>query len=173
MKPDLLLTGSKLLCAAVLAGVTAGCASTASQLPVPYTVRFTASKDVNPDSRGRPSPIRLQIFELKSATAFESSDFFALQGNASATLGAELIKNEQIMLRPGESADFSGGGNLQARQLGIVAEYRDLEANRWRVSIQLPEPRSTNFYKIWQFSPGKKELQVSVGNGGLDVSPEK
>lgn len=164
----------KTLCFASVAGVVvlavAGCASTASQLAVPYSIEFETAADVNPDARGRASPIRVQLFELKSDTAFQASDFFALQRDATKALGAELIKNEQLMLKPGERGQLSGG-SLQARVVGVVAEYRSLESNQWRIVVPLPEPKNTNIYKFWQFSPSKNRLRIAVKNGGLEVLP--
>ncbi|KOF52626.1 MULTISPECIES: type VI secretion system lipoprotein TssJ [unclassified Achromobacter] len=161
------LARAALAAASVLA--VAGCASTARQVAVPYAVELTASKDVNPDSNGRASPIQVTIFELRSSSQFESKDFFTLLGNPQAALGAELLDTEQVILKPGETRVVRRPGNVQARVIGVVAGYRDLEQSAWRRTVNLPEPQNTNIYKVWQFSPSEEPVPIKVDRKGLEV----
>ena len=155
---------------ALLMALIAGCASTASQVAVPYAVELTASKDVNPDSRGRPSPIQITLFELRSSNQFEGSDFFTLQGDAQAALGKELLDTEQIILKPGESRTIRRPGNVDARVIGVVAGYRNLENSNWRLVVTLPEPKQTNIYKVWQLSPSEEPVPISIDKQGMQVT---
>ena len=51
-----------------------GCAS--APKPTLVQVALSAQANVNPDSRGRPSPIVVRFYELKTPTAFNNADFF-------------------------------------------------------------------------------------------------
>jgi len=153
----------------LLLALVAGCSSTAKRVPAPYVVELTASADVNPDASGRPSPIQVSLYELASANAFENRDFFALQDDAAAALGAELAGSEQIVLRPGQTHQIARDGDLRARVVGIVAAYRDLEHSRWRLAVDLPEAQNTNIYKVWQFSPGRETIRIRIGRKGLEI----
>ena len=56
-----------------------GCASLS-----PYSdttkldLKLAASEDLNPDLRGRPSPIVVRLLELKNPSSFNNADFFSL-----------------------------------------------------------------------------------------------
>ena len=158
------------LCASLAALVLlAGCSSTARQVPVPYAIELTADPQVNPDVRGRPSPVQITVYELTSSSAFESRDFFSLQSDPQAALGKELLNTDQAILRPGETKTLKYSGSAQARVVGIVAAYRDLEKSHWRLVVPLPEAQNTNIYKVWQFSPNEEMIKVSVKDNSLAV----
>lgn len=142
--------------------VSAGCASTARRVPVPYAIELVADKQVNPDVNGRPSPIQVTIYELSSSSAFGSRDFFALQSDPQTALGKELLNTDQVVLRPGETKTLQYPGSSEARVVGIVAAYRDLEQSQWRLAVELPEAQNTNIFKIWQFSPNEETIKVAV-----------
>ena len=155
--------------AVLFTSLLAGCAATESKLAVPYEITFEAADDVNPDASGRASPIQLTVYELKSAAGFQAADYFSLQNNPLETLGAELLDTQRITLRPGQSGSIARPGHIEATAVGIVAGYRDLDASSWRLLVDLPESRSTNIYKFWQFSPGGAQIEVEVSRNGLSV----
>jgi type VI secretion system protein VasD len=147
----------------------AACSSTAKLVASPYVIELKADENVNPNGEGRASPIQVLVYEMKSANAFESSNFFALQSNPQTALGAELLHTEQIILKPGQVHAFTRKGDVQAQAVGLVAAYRELEGRQWRLTVPLPEPQSTNIYKIWQFSPNEERLRIRVGKQGLEI----
>ncbi|WP_148715787.1 type VI secretion system lipoprotein TssJ [Chitinolyticbacter meiyuanensis] len=154
-----------------LAFLLSGCASTARSAAIPYQVDIAAAKNVNPDARRRPSPIVVKVFELRAAAAFESSDFFSLQEKPESALGAELIAVERVILRPGETKSIARPGNLDARAIGIVAEYRALESSHWRQVVELPQPKQLNLYKFWQTSPDRMIARINIKDGGIELLP--
>jgi type VI secretion system protein VasD len=154
----------------VLTGVAlSGCAATEKQLPVPYAITFNVAPDVNPDSAARPSPIVVRIYRLKSAAGFDGADYFSLDSKAQGTLGGELIGVDRMILRPGESRTVRYAGDLDARSVGVVAGYRALERNRWKLIVPLPAAKETNLLKFWQMSPGEIRLSIAVRNGGMQI----
>jgi type VI secretion system protein VasD len=120
-----------LLLVGFLVGLT-GCAS--APKPVVSTLQITveAAADVNPDSRRRASPVTVRIYALKTTAAFDSADFFALFEKDQATLGAEMLAKEEMLLRPGESKVLSLKLGPEAKSIAFFAAYRDLEKASWR-----------------------------------------
>lgn len=100
-----------------------------------------ASARVNPDSRGRPSPLLLRIYELKASASFGNADFVSLYQRDQAELGADLLAREELLLLPGERRPFKRVLNAQTRFLGVFAAYRDLERAHWRVLLPIEARR--------------------------------
>lgn len=151
----------------------AGCASTESKMAVPYVVELRAAKDVNKSLGSRASPVKVTIFELKSTNAFERADFFALQQNPQQALGDQLLDVSSVILRPNTTEVIKGSGNIQAKVLGIIAGYRDINNSQWRLIVELPEAKTTNFYKFWQFSPDEARIVIDVNKASINVNPQQ
>jgi type VI secretion system protein VasD len=96
------------------------------------SMTLTAGADANPDARGRASPLTVRVYALKTPGAFASADFFSLFEKDQATLGAEMIQREELLLRPGESRKIEMTLQPDAKAIGVMAAYRDLEHARWR-----------------------------------------
>jgi type VI secretion system protein VasD len=152
----------------LLAGVglaLAGCAATPPAPvqprivePANLVITISARNDVNPDIRGRASPLSLRLFELKSATAFQTADFFALYDRDQATLGGDMLGREELIVRPGETQTITRKANSDTRLLGVIAAFRDLEHSVWRTSVDVPPPAEGNRAS----TAGGREVRVSV-----------
>lgn len=118
----------------------AGCASG----PKPTVIKLTieATQNVNPDQRGRPSPVAVKLFELKSLTAFERADFFSLFDRERETLGPELVGRDEMVIRPGDRVVQERKLAPEVRFIGILVGYRDLERSQWRLSVPVEAARS-------------------------------
>jgi len=147
-----------------------GCGATERAAAVPYAIAVDVAPDVNPDLNRKPSPIVLKVFQLRAAPAFDGADFFSLQDKPENILGADLLGTDRVILRPGESRTLHYRGNVEAGAIGVIAEYRMLERNRWRLTVPLPRARQLNVYKFWQTSPGELKLSITVRNGGLALN---
>jgi type VI secretion system protein VasD len=108
----------------------AGCA--AKPVVTTVAVTLTAGADANPDARGRASPLTVRVYAMKSPGLFEGADFFSLFEKDQATLGAELVQREEVLLRPGESRKLDFNLPADAKSIGVMAAYRDLDRARWR-----------------------------------------
>jgi len=117
--------------------LVAGCASKPVVTPVSLTL--VAGADANPDARGRASPLTVRVYALKSPGPFEGADFFSLFEKDQATLGAELVQREEMLLRPGESRKLDLVLPADARAIGLMAAFRDLDHARWR-EVRAVEP---------------------------------
>lgn len=114
-------------------GLVAGCAS--KPVTTPVTLQFVAAADVNPDARGRASPVLARVYALKAPGAFDTADFFSLQDKDSATLGADLVQREELVLRPGEHKSLQFVLPADVAALGFIGAYRDLNRARWRQGV--------------------------------------
>lgn len=97
---------------------------------------------VNPDRGGRPSPIVVRIYELKSVAAFNSADFFALYDKESETLGGDLVGREEYQLQPAETRQYQRQLQPDTKFIGVIGAFRDLEQSRWRQAVAVPAKRS-------------------------------
>lgn len=98
----------------------------------PVSLKLAASSDMNPDARGRASPLTVRVYVLKAPGPFEGADFFSLYDKDQATLGAEMVKREEVLLNPGESRTLEFTLEPDAKNIAVLAAYRDLERARWR-----------------------------------------
>ena len=105
--------------------------------PKPTVVQasLNASESLNPDIRGRASPVVVRILELKSLAAFQRGDFFSLWDRESETLGAELVSRDEILMRPGEQRQLKRTLQPDTRHLAVIAAFRDLERAQWRGAV--------------------------------------
>ncbi len=134
----------------------AGCAS--KPVVTPVSITLTAGADANPDARGRASPLTVRVYALKTPGPFESADFFSLFEKDTATLGAELVQREELLLRPGESKKLDLTLPADAKAIGVMAAYRDLDRARWR--------------EVRAVQPGKP-LALAVGLGARQILIEQ
>jgi type VI secretion system protein VasD len=150
-----------------------GCASTQREMDVPYEVTLHDSDDANPGAGGKPAPILVGLYELKSNAAFDAASFPTLQDRAREALGEDLVFMQQIILQPGETKKIRRPGSALATQLGVVAGYRLIDNRLWKKTIALAPPKSTNLYKVWQFSPGTEKIAVNITGRTLTVQLDK
>ena len=96
-------------------------------------LNIASQANVNPDHSGRPSPVIVKMYELKSDLAFNQSDFSALFSNPMQTLGADLLAADEITLVPGEVLKIAYQPTLETKFVGIVAGFRQMERAHWRI----------------------------------------
>jgi len=157
----------------VLVGACGSAPSQPAQAPVapvvldPVTLQVTliASQDVNPDVRGRASPLSVRILELRSRSAFDAADFFSLYDRDQATLGTELLAKEQYILRPGDTQGYTRKAQAETRFLGVVAAYRDLEGSTWRVAVGIAPPAPP----VRNAPPARQRVTIRCARAGVEI----
>ncbi len=125
-----------------LALALAGCAS--APKPTQLAGSVQAAANINPSVSGRPSPLLVRLYELKTPTAFESADFVALFQRDQAELGADLLGREEIMLNPGETRPVGKTLAPETRFIGVFGAFRDLERARWRTVVAVEPGKKNN-----------------------------
>lgn len=155
----------------IVSALAAGCASgQRPPMPVPLTVFIKADANINPDSRGRPSPLKVVIYELKSSNAFESADFFSLSQDDRAVMGAELLEREEVFLQPGESRTLTRRGYPGTTHIGVVAEFRDTGGSVWRAVAEVPAAQAGIFSSLLG-GPKEKAYQVLLDRRSVKIMP--
>ena len=92
---------------------------------------------VNPDVRGRASPVTVRLYELKSVAPFNTADFMSLYEQDRSVLGSELVAREEFMLEPGETKVINKLLAPEVRALGFMAAFREVERAQWRGAVNL------------------------------------
>lgn len=99
-------------------------------------IRLNGSDYLNPDLRGRPSPVVVRIFELKNAVNFTNADFFSLYSDAKNVLGEDLVAVEEMELTPKQKIHLRYRVANTSQYVGIIAAYRDLSSANWRYVVK-------------------------------------
>lgn len=124
----------KLALGAVLASV-ALIACTPS--PTAVAANVTGSADMNGGL-----PAKATIFYLASTAKFNASDYAALAVNPQATLGADLLGTQDVLLSPGQTKQagrsFEGEG---PSAVGVVVGFRALSTAQWRTTTSIGSGR--------------------------------
>jgi type VI secretion system protein VasD len=124
--------------------VLPGCKSADSR-PTVLKLTLSASATMNRDASGRPSPVAVRIYELKSSGTIDTVDFFTLQTKDQATLGTDLNTRRDYMLRPGDVLNLEQTLQPDTRYVALVAAYRDIERSRWRAVHPVALHKTTAF----------------------------
>ena len=111
--------------------------------PTIVNLSFTAAPDLNPASDGEPAPARVRVYQLATPSGFDEADFFQLLEADAATLGADLISAEEFTIPPGGQRSMTREFRPDARFVGVLVAYRDIDNAQWRASTAVP-PNQTS-----------------------------
>jgi type VI secretion system protein VasD len=123
--------------------------------PDPTVVEATirVAKDVNPDMRDRPSPIKVRFYLLSSSNVLQSANFFELKDQDRELLSNDLRLREERVFRPGaeESLELripaEDADEDERVFLGVIAGYWELDDAQWR-AVEEIEVRETTAVRI-------------------------
>jgi len=144
-----------LTCIAVLLAVS-GCGTMSTKM----NALLVASSDVNADASGKPFPVVVRIYELKSKDSFESADFFAIYDNESGTLGGDLLEREEYELTPDEQILIRRDLNKDTHYIGVLAAYRDIQNAQWLKSVEVRSLRSNR-------------ISIQIGKNTISIVPRR
>jgi len=116
---------------------------------------IAAGADANPDATGRPSPVVVRVYQLKTDASFNGAEFFALFDDDKKVLGAELISRDEFVLTPAERRTIEVVVSDETRFVGAIAAYRDIGHSQWR-ALAAAAPR--------------KGLNIEVGRASVSLS---
>ena len=143
--------------------------------------------NVNPDSSGRPSPVIVKMYELRSDMAFRQGDFQTLFMEPMKVLGADLAAVDELLFVPGEARTVEYAPMPETRYVGILAGFRQMERARWRTIVPVnPEKNSqirlelndTSLTVIapeteWSSKERVRAYQERIGRPAEEKTPEK
>jgi len=128
--------------------------------PTVVQVNLVGAPGLNPDPGGRPSPVAVRVYQLRSPASFQQADIFQLLERESEVLGADLAGRSEVTVRPGATESLTLRPGPDVRYIGVVALYRDVDNAIWRAGAPV-SPNQTNVFTA-QLQP----LAVSVGHTG-------
>lgn len=164
-----ILTVATLACVVALSA----CASSGEpkpKEPIRLDMRVNALPDVNPDDRGRAAPIVVRIYELKNDGAFNAADFFTLQTQEKTVLGDDVVKRDELQLRPGEHQTLVRRPDPATTTVGVIAAYRDLQNAVWRAVYVMPAAPEKAWYRV--FTP-KLKLTIDLEAKAVKITEGK
>lgn len=127
-------------------------------------LQLQAGEALNPTTEGHSAPVRVRLLELRSAAAFSRADYFSLAERADATLGDELVAQDEWLLHPGQTRDLTRTLESETRHLGILVGYRDIDRAQWRLVLE-PQQNALSHYRI--------DLGVNALSAALLARPER
>lgn len=84
------------------------------------------------------------IYALKSPVSFELTDFFALFEQDVATLGSDLVRREERLLRPSAIPRLEWKLSPELTAIGLFGADRDLGRAKWRWVIPFGQGNCTS-----------------------------
>jgi type VI secretion system protein VasD len=151
---------AKLLVLVAAFALVACAAKPPEDVQIKGTIEAVAS--VNPDSLGRPSPLQVKIFQLSAKDKFEAADYFALSDASEATLGADMLGVQAMMLSPGDHKPYEGEFDPATRFIGVIAGYREIHQAQWRAIVEMPEKSLLKLNKRGGVTIKADSLAISV-----------
>ncbi|MBR8323786.1 MULTISPECIES: type VI secretion system lipoprotein TssJ [Burkholderia cepacia complex] len=142
---------------------------TRKELAASLNLKVKVSDGVNPDELGRPAPIMVRIYELKSAYTFDNADFFSLQSDSKKVLGEDALVIDEFVLRPGDVRDIRRRMNSATTAIGVLAGYRELGKSVWRGTYRLPPPPEEAWLRVLT-ARTKIKLNVDIGQRAVLVT---
>lgn len=111
----------------ITSSLLCGCGKPSIELAV------ASQANVNPDHTGRPSPVIVKIYEMRSDLAFSQSDFGPLFESPVQVLGADLLAADEQLLVPGEARRITYEPVEGTRFMGVVAGFRQVDRAAWKI----------------------------------------
>lgn len=156
-----------LMTAFILIGVTlltTGCTTLpnkSDKKPQEIKVQLIASPTVNPDLEGIPSPLRLDILELKEIGEFNAANYQDLINDDKA-LGDKLVRKTQYMIHPDSVTFIPLEVTKTGKYLGVIGSYLNIENSNWKLSLLKQEPagfnNSENYLYLYVDKQGIQQL---------------
>ncbi|CAJ0723842.1 hypothetical protein R38712_02152 [Ralstonia pickettii] len=159
-----------LLMLGVLSSALVAC-STAPAQPeqMKLDLSIEAKDTLNPDDKGRASPVLVRLYELKTASTFENADYYALESTDRTMLVPDLLARDEFILRPGEFRDVERKLNPDTQVLGLLVGYRELGRATWRTVYKLPPAPEAAWYRA-AIPARKVKLQIVLDEQAITVS---
>jgi type VI secretion system protein VasD len=130
------------VCSIAIAILLAACSSTSSKvggllnLNTDIELSFQVDADINPDDNGKPAPLFVRLYELKSTKMFDKAGFIELYERDQEMLGADFAS--KLVLKP-----FRPGNNRaeklvlgpDTKFVGLYAEFLRYKGAKYKVVI--------------------------------------
>lgn len=97
---------------------------------------FQVDSDINPDDRGKPAPLFVRLYELKSPKLFEKAGFIELYERDQEALGADFAGKQVLKpFVPGQSRVERMVLGKETRYVGLYAEFLRYKGAQFKAVI--------------------------------------
>lgn len=101
----------------------------------------------------------VKVYELRRGLAFRQADFQNLFDQPMQTLGADILAADELVFVPGEARSITYLPGPDARFLGVVAGFRQMDRARWRTLRPID-------------AEGKNLIALELNDASIIVIPE-
>jgi type VI secretion system protein VasD len=95
---------------------------------------ITGSADQNPGADKTPRPVSIRLYQLTATQKFVNADVFALVEHEQATLGADDLGSDQLVIKPAETREIQQTLKSGTQALGVAVLFHDIDTAQWRAS---------------------------------------
>jgi type VI secretion system protein VasD len=110
--------------------------------PTRMVIEFEAAGNINPNIDGRPSPVEVRIYHLRSYSVFKAASFMPLFEMDEKVLGKELVHRQVLYLKPDEKRTVFFETADDISTLGILAAFRGYDQGRWKVATGIKKNKT-------------------------------
>ena len=126
--------------------LVSGCSSSKSRvggvlnLDTDLKLNFIVDGDINPNDKKRPSPIFIRLYELKSPTIFNKTDFIDLYERDKEILGGDYINKQTLKpLSPGVGRTDTLVLKNGASYVALYAEFSQYRGSAYKITFPVTE----------------------------------
>ena len=113
--------------------------SNTTENTVDFSYYISASSDINPDRKGKPSSVIVRVYQLANKINFENATYNALFESDHNALGTEYIALEEFLVDPDSRKEIDLKISENAKYIGVVVGYRSVNKVTWRTIKAVPE----------------------------------
>lgn len=124
------------------------------------TANYIASEQLNPDLTNHPSPLVVNLYQLKTDTKFKDADFFKLFNDSKTFLGQDLLTEDQVEVKPNDQLETSIDLLPETRYIAVVAAYRDIDNSQWNKLLKIKNHESV-------------KIKILLGRKDVVLQPSK
>lgn len=95
---------------------------------------FYVDANINPDDNGKPAPLFIRLYELKSNKMFEKADFIDLYERDEETLGGDFLSKVSLKpFTPGQDRVEKMVLSPDAQYVGLFAEFLRYKGSSYKI----------------------------------------
>ncbi len=99
-------------------------------------ITFEVDADINPDELGKPSPLFIRMYELKSKKMMKKSDFIEIYERDKEVLGADMIAAHKLKhFKPGESRAEHFVLSPKTHYVALYGEFLEFKNAEYKLII--------------------------------------
>ncbi|RDH83838.1 MAG: type VI secretion system lipoprotein TssJ [endosymbiont of Galathealinum brachiosum] len=99
-------------------------------------ITFEVDADTNPDELGKPSPVFIRMYELKSKKMMKKSDFIELYERDKEVLGADMLAVHKLKhFKPGDNRSEHFVLSPKTHYVALYAEFLEYKHSKYKLII--------------------------------------